>query len=335
MSRMRLFSALATALFLVLLVSGCGGKSASNQAPSEGIQKIQHIIVIMQENRSFDSYFGTYPGADGIPMQNGEPTVCIPDPQSGQCDKPFHDSADLNYGGPHGAPAAVRDIDGGKMDGFVASQLAGRRVVCAQENEQECTPPGGTAPDAVGYHDQREIPNYWTYAQQFVLQDQMFESNASWSLPSHLFMVSAWSAACNDGDPESCKSALQNPSRLVYATGATPEYPWTDITYLLHNAGVTWTYYVADGTLGTCEPEDPLPCLDERQAGGTPQIWNPLPWFDTVQQDSQLGNIKQLALSWPRRRTGRFRRYPGSRRAPPTASTRRPSLARDKLTSRS
>ena len=45
-----------------------------------GIHKIKHVVVIMQENRSFDSYFGTYPGADGIPMQNGVPTVCVARP---------------------------------------------------------------------------------------------------------------------------------------------------------------------------------------------------------------------------------------------------------------
>ena len=41
---------------------------------SAGLSKIKHVIVIMQENRSFDHYFGTYPGADGIPMKNGRPT---------------------------------------------------------------------------------------------------------------------------------------------------------------------------------------------------------------------------------------------------------------------
>ena len=54
----------------------------------------------MQENRSFDSYFGTYPGADGIPMRNGVPTVCLPDPETGRCVRPFHDHSDLNQGGP-------------------------------------------------------------------------------------------------------------------------------------------------------------------------------------------------------------------------------------------
>ena len=57
--------------------------------------------MIMQENRSFDSYFGTYPGADGIPMKNGVPTVCVPNPGGG-CTRPYHDKADLNGGGPHG-----------------------------------------------------------------------------------------------------------------------------------------------------------------------------------------------------------------------------------------
>src|SRR5256885_8089575 len=50
-----------------------------------GIHKIQHVIVIVQENRSFDSYFGTFPGADGIPMANGEPTACVPNPKAGGC----------------------------------------------------------------------------------------------------------------------------------------------------------------------------------------------------------------------------------------------------------
>ncbi|MBV9453258.1 MAG: hypothetical protein JOZ19_03935 [Rubrobacter sp.] len=62
--------------------------------------KIKHVVVIMQENRSFDHYFGTYPGADGIPMQNVVLTVCVPDSQTGECVQPFHDSNDLNRGGP-------------------------------------------------------------------------------------------------------------------------------------------------------------------------------------------------------------------------------------------
>ena len=64
-------------------------------APGEGIHKIRHVIIIMQENRAFDNYFGTYPGAEGIPMTDGVPTVCVPDPVGGQCIRPYHDANDI------------------------------------------------------------------------------------------------------------------------------------------------------------------------------------------------------------------------------------------------
>src|SRR5262245_31431415 len=63
-------------------------------------RRIRHVVVIMQENRSFDSYFGTYPHADGIRMRHGVPSVCVPDPATGGCARPFHDPNDVNYGGP-------------------------------------------------------------------------------------------------------------------------------------------------------------------------------------------------------------------------------------------
>jgi hypothetical protein len=76
-----------------------------------GIFKIKHVVMIMQENRSFDHYFGTYPGADGIPGLAGNPgTVpCAPDPVNGGRVQPFHDTNDKNYGGPHGAADAEAD----------------------------------------------------------------------------------------------------------------------------------------------------------------------------------------------------------------------------------
>ncbi|HEX9414945.1 MAG TPA: alkaline phosphatase family protein, partial [Ktedonobacterales bacterium] len=86
----------------LLVVEACAASSTQLPTTIHAKYKIQHVIVIMQENRSFDSYFGTYPGADGIPMQNGVPTVCVPDPAAGQCVKPYHDPNDLNRGGPHG-----------------------------------------------------------------------------------------------------------------------------------------------------------------------------------------------------------------------------------------
>ena len=56
-------------------------------APATGIHKIRHVVVIMQENRSFDSYFGTFPGANGIPMVRGRPQLCLPDPAAGRSEE--------------------------------------------------------------------------------------------------------------------------------------------------------------------------------------------------------------------------------------------------------
>ena len=135
-------------------------------APATGIHKIRHVVIIMQENRSFDSYFGTYPGADGIP-----PGVCVPDPMTATCVAPFHDPADLNYGGPHGAANSSADVDGGAMDGFVAQAQRGFNCSSTDPNCSPCqqnpSPQPGQSQrcvDVMGYHDAREIPNYWAYA---------------------------------------------------------------------------------------------------------------------------------------------------------------------------
>src|SRR5438552_420167 len=93
---------LATLVF-PLLILGCSDRNAAllGSSPPDAIHKIQHVVIIMQENRSFDSYFGTFPGAEGIPMQNGVPTACVPDVELGGCVRPYHDSTDQNAGGPH------------------------------------------------------------------------------------------------------------------------------------------------------------------------------------------------------------------------------------------
>jgi len=268
-----------------------GSSSPGSQLQNSDIHKIKHIVVIMQENRSFDSYFGTFPGADGIPMQNGVPTVCVNDPLTSQCVRPYHDAQDLNHWGPHGAPNARADIDHGKMDGFIAQAENGKGS-CVNPEDPACSGNGQT--DVMGYHDFHEIPNYWAYAKNFVLQDHMFEPDASWSLPSHLFLVSAWSARCSvKGDPASCVNNIQGPVTLQRADNYNADYAWTDLTYLLHKANVSWAYYVAPGTQPDCE-DDAASCASVRQGAKTPGIWNPLPNFDTVQQDGQLSNIQSV-----------------------------------------
>ena len=298
MARSTLFAAgaIATAVTVVgFLHARTPNQVRDDDDRDGGMHKIKHVIVIMQENRSFDSYFGTYPGADGIPMQTGDSGVCVPDPKTSTCVKPFHNRNDSNYGGPHGVDAAKADINGGKMNGFILAAEAGSPN-CVDPNDPGCSSP--SPHDVMGYHDRREIPNYWSYADKFVLQDRMFEPNASWSLPAHLFAVSEWSAYCTQHDnPFSCTNALQLPG-LPPDFGSMqrpdPIYAWTDLTYLLHQRGVSWGYYVLEGTEPDCRDDDEEDCLPVKQNAKTPGIWNPLPFFDTVKEDGELDNVQSL-----------------------------------------
>ena len=292
---------LAAAVLAAAMSASTGTKRSA--APPPGIHKIKHVVVIMQENRSFDSYFGTYPGVDGIPRG-----VCVPDPRGG-CLRPYHVSKDRNVGGPHALKNAVRDINGGAMDGFVREAVSARKA-CVDPNDPVCSSPAAGS-DVMGYHDAREIPNYWAYARNYVLQDHMFEPNKSWSLPAHLLTVSAWSAKCSvKGDPMSCVSAPDLPATPPDFRGnlkkRIPDYAWTDITYLLHKHKVSWRYYVFSGTQPDCEDDAAISCKPIPQDAKTPGIWNPLPWFDTVRENWQLSNITPLGNFFKAARKGKL-----------------------------
>jgi phospholipase C len=314
--RARTFGRGATLLAALVAAAGCASShEAERPATAPGLEKIKHIVVIMQENRSFDSYFGTFPGAAGIPMANGTPTVCVPDPRarrgnSRACAKPYVDHADVNSGGPHGARQAKSDINGGRMNGFLETAVVARRG-CVQETNPDCA--ATAAVDVMGYHTQSDLPNYWRYASDFVLQDHMFQPNASWSLPEHLFQVSEWSADCTEhDDPSSCTNTISptpnppngKPLLLPKRPAGGPIYAWTDLTYLLHKRHVSWGYYVVAGTEPDCQDDAAISCAPVAQSARTPSIWNPLPLFDTVNADHERDNIKSVAKFYEAARTG-------------------------------
>jgi phospholipase C len=291
---------LAAAVPLLAFVRGASSHGAphARRTVVPGMHKIKHVVVVMQENRSFDSYFGTFPGADGIPMDRGEPLVCNPDPKTHVCLEPYHDTRDRNIGGPHDHLNAVHDVNHQLMDGFVWQERSAIRRSCHGDfNTPQCVSATNRI-DVMGYHDAREIPNYWAYAKSFVLQDHMFQPDAAWSLPAHLFAVSEWSAKCSRrGDPMSCVNAIQSPHSPPgepESDGQTPAYAWTDLTYLMHKHHVSWRYYVFKGGEPDCQDDGALFCNVRKQNAKTPGIWNPLPWFVTVKQDRQLRNITSV-----------------------------------------
>ncbi len=298
----------------LLMASGAraGAADKGQAAPALKDMPIKHVIIIFQENRSFDSYFGTYAGADGIPMRNGVPTVCVLDPKTGECVKPYLDHNDVNCGGPHAAEASLGVVANGAMNGFISEvqaqggfglyPLAWARSYCKQ-------PANPKESDAVmGYHNGGDIPNYWAYAKNFALQDHMFEALHSWSFPSHLYLVSAWSANCGQSaNPMSCVSALMPKDRTL--KNPLP-FAWTDITWLLHKYHVSWVYYLDHGAL---PPPSGVP---RRIAGrfrmpraasptsGVPVIWNVLPGFTDVHQDEQLADIEDLSRYFAEAKAG-------------------------------
>ena len=289
-----------------LIVSSASGARGASAA--SGISKIKHVIMIMQENRSFDSYFGTFPGADGIPMSNGVPTVCVPSPATSSCVKPYPDHSDNSGESPHGWDAAVADINGGKMDGFIA-QAEARDASC----NSACSIGPHGAKDVVGYLTGTDIPNYWSYAQNFVLQDHMFEPIPSWSGVATLYKVSGWSAKCTQHDPFSCTNSIHLPVAFdpgasdptnVQLTTDSPIYAWTDLTYLLHEHNISWGYYVVNGKEPDCRDPMELSCAPVALSPKSLGFWNPLPYFDTVRANNQLGNIQSVENFYSAARNG-------------------------------
>jgi phospholipase C len=140
----------------------------------------------------------------------------------------------------------------------------------------------------------------------------MFQSDLSWSLPAHLFLVSEWSARCATPDPMSCRNAIAHPQpppgfgRGRFRSFRRPDYAWTDLTYLLHRYGVSWRYYVFKGPEPDCQNAGAIVCAPVPQRAKTPGIWNPLPYFEDVHQDHQLSNVQSLSHFYAAARAGRL-----------------------------
>jgi uncharacterized protein (TIGR03437 family) len=128
----------------------------------------------------------------------------------------------------------------------------------------------------MGWHDFRELSNYWSYAQLYTLQDRLFESITSYSLPAHLYMLAAQSGG-------------------YIGTGqAYPQsFAFPEITLLLGSGKIDWKYYVNRGkTAGAADGGS----MDIDSDETTYTFWNPLPAFPTVKSDpTQFGRLTNAA----------------------------------------
>jgi phospholipase C len=233
------------------------GKAASAPQASAGIHKIKHVIWIIQENHSFDNYFGTFPGALGPP-----PNTCLPVlPGAKECVKPFHMSEedpprDLH----HEWRFAHAAYDHGRMDGFVWAH---------------------GSPFTMGYYDQRDIPNYWRYAHAFTLCDEFFSSLNGPSLPNHVYTVAAQSGGLiqNVATVKDVEDELDDPDGFSFKS----------IMDLLTKAHISWKYYIESRPV----PKDVYKTYTEiGKRLNFPQpkeftLWNPLPAFKNIRENPE------------------------------------------------
>lgn len=165
---------------------------------------IKHLIVIMKENHSFDNYFGTFPGVNGIPS-----SVKLPDGHGGFVTPHFLNATstpDL----PHSRAAMIQDYDKGLNDKFAESAEAVRT---------------GLGNYSVGYFDNHEIPNYWSVATRFVIADNYFHSILGPTIPNRLYSIAGQSGGLT--------------TNVIPSGGLS----FQTIFDQLQTKGISWSYY--------------------------------------------------------------------------------------------
>ena len=224
---------------------------------SGSANKIKHIVFIVKENRSFDNYFGTFPGANGAitaKISTGQvlPLGHTPDPAAHDIGHEWHDA--------HIA------VDAGLMDRF------DQQFDCSVNSDNLC----------LSQLYQADIPNYWSYAQKFTLADEAFSNVASGSYPAHLAMVAGTNLDTMDNpystspaqwgcDAISATSVPSMDPASYVVTAAYPCFTATTMGDLADSAGVTWKAYTA---------------LNSTQSG---YIYNPFRSFNDIFFGSDWG----------------------------------------------
>jgi phospholipase C len=209
----------AALMLFLLLAPLCVGEI--NQT-----RPIDHIIIIYQENRSFDNYFGTYPGANGILGKN----IALPIKEgSNIMVSPFHlnatgkswlDTHDLS----HEHTVCLKAYHNGSMDGFIYAE------------ESNYT---------MGYYDSTDISYYWDLASEYTLMDNFFSSEMGPSLPNHLYLISGQSGGIYDN------------VKGVELRNTTLDFPL--IMDELDKRGISWTYYTGMKNISNPYLWNPLP----------------------------------------------------------------------------
>lgn len=249
---------------ILLSLNGCGGGGHNNFISS---RRIQHIVMIVQENRSPDNLF-----QDSVLISRGADIVQSGLNHTGVTIPLTPTSLVTDYDISHLHPAFLAMYDGGKMDGF---DLV--KPVCSA-GAVNCPPPNAE----YQYVNPSEIQPYFALAEQYTFGDRMFQTNQGPSFPAHQFLISGTSAAsANSGALYAAENPINGTAAGCIAIPGTEErminittgdesvlqYPCFDhptLTDLLDNAGISWRYYAPNaGSIWTgpdaiqhmCQPQ--------------------------------------------------------------------------------
>jgi phospholipase C len=198
---------------------------ASQSNLASGLSPIKHIVVIVEENHTFDNYFGTYPGANGIAGASSQPSTNSP---NAQLVAPFMiDTTTISRDLNHTWESAHQAYDGGKMDGFVIASNSSL---------------------SMGHFDPTLIPDYWDYASQFVLLDDFYTSVMGPSLPNHLYLIAGQSGGLTS---DAVAGVLDFKSSSVYNN----TFYFKTIMDELDASNISWKYYAGgDSVLNNWNP---------------------------------------------------------------------------------
>jgi phospholipase C len=226
------------------------GQIVSNPNGGKATTPIQHLVVIMQENHTFDNYFGTYPGANGFPGGLRMPV----DPKNAEAGyvEPWHIGDSTITDLSHSASTFTEQMNGGKMDAFVSA--------LNRRNQDGRI--------AMGYYDDRDIPYYWNLADNYVLFDRFFSSAKDGSFANHMYWVAAIPPVTERGKDLSVHLA---------------DVP--TIFDRLQEAGVSWKFYVQN-----YDPTITHRNLGTAGNRASQVVWVPLLNFDRFLDDPKLSS---------------------------------------------
>jgi phospholipase C len=162
----------------------------------------------MKENHAFDNYFGTFPGADGIP-----PNTTVPDGHGGFV-SPRWLNGTWSWDLPHSREAMLTSYDGGKNDGFAVAA-------------ESWIP--GLGQVAMSYYDRHQVGGYWSLAENYTLADRYFHSMLGPTVPNRLYSFAGQAGGLT--------------TNLISVSGLD----FTTIFDQFEAHQVSWRYYTSDG----------------------------------------------------------------------------------------